>query len=849
MRRVKNRRIIRLLSLRLLKARKWKNLIAIAAVLLTSAMFTSVLTIGASMIQLSQESTMRQVGGSAMAGLKYVLPEDFETLQKDSSLLDLTYRITAGFVSNPELRDLTAEVCYAQDEDAKLTFSYPAKGHMPQERLEIAVSDLVLEALGIPCELGTPVPLSIQVGGKTFSETFTLSGYWEGDEVAMSQMCWISREYCDEIAPTPQVSYYDSSVKASDSEGYWMVDFNFKSSFDIEGQVVAALERNGFDPEAISYGVNWAYMESSMDLSTILLYSLVLLIILTAGYLIIYNIFYITVSSDIHSYGLLKTIGTTGKQLRGLVYRQAALLSLLGIPLGLAAGFMTGKLLLPFILNILVLSGATPDFSTGLSPLVFVGAVLFTLLTVWISCLRPCRIASKVSATEALRYNGTASKGKKKSKRTRRTTMPAMAWSNLARSRKKTTVVVLSLSLSLMLLNTLYTAVQGMDADKFIQNSIVGDFEVMDLSVHNTTILEGRNTCAITPQIQNSLSSIPGVESISNVYYTPDLLKLDETGYENALKILDAFADDPYITEYDSASILEDQELQVNVYGIDSFGLENVTPTMGTIDPEKFASGGYVILDTYWRAYENYESGIFYRPGDTLTYTFADGTSKTYEVMALGELGYALTTQSYGVLTASMLIPEADYTAHNDDTSMITVLHVQEDSMASVTEALEDFTGSLHTNLKYVSKQTYLDQFDTFLTTFVVVGGVLCFVLAFIGILNFFNSIITMILEQKQEFAMMEAVGMTGKQLMQMLRWEGIFHTLLSVLFSSVIGSLVTYLLVCLAVSEVWFFSYHFTVLPILVCLPILLLITCLIPVFAYRRLCRDSIIERLRIE
>ena len=849
MRRVKNRKIIRLLSLRLLKNRKWKNLIAVLAILLTASMFTSVLTIGTSMIQLSQESTMRQVGGSAMAGFKYVLPEDFETLQKDPSLLDLTYRITAGFVSNPELRDLAAEVCYAQDEDAKMTFSYPTKGHMPKERLEIAVSDLILEALDIPCVLGTSVPLSIQVGDKTFSETFILSGYWEGDVVAMSQMCWISRKYCDEIAPTPHVSYYDSSVKAADSEGYWMVDFNFKSSFDIEGQVIAALERNGFDPEVISYGVNWAYMDSSMDLSTILLYSLVLLIILAAGYLIIYNIFYITVSSDIHSYGLLKTIGTTGKQLRGLVYRQAALLSLLGIPLGLAAGFMTGKLLLPFILNIVDLGGAAPDFSTGLSPQVFAGAVLFTLLTVWISCLRPCRIASRVSATEAIRYNETASGGRKKSKKTRRTTMPAMAWSNLARSRKKTTVVVLSLSLSLVLLNALYTAVQGMDADKFIQNSIVGDFEVMDLSVHNFNIMEGRNTCAMTPQIQEALLSIPGVESISNVYYTPDTLELDETGYENALRILDAFADDPSINENDSAFILEDHELKVNVYGIDSFGLENVTPTMGTIDAEKFATGNYVILDTYWRAYENYESGIFYRPGDTFTYTFADGTSKTYEVMALGELGYALTTQSYGILTASMLIPEEDYTAHNGASSLITVLRVQEDSMASVMEALEDFTGSLHTNLKYVSKQTYLDQFDTYLTTFVVVGGVLCFVLAFIGILNFFNSIITMILEQKKEFAMMEAVGMTGKQLMQMLRWEGIFHTLLSVLFSGVIGSLVTYALVRLTVQEVWFFSYHFTVLPILVCLPILLLVTCLIPVFAYRRLCRDSIIERLRIE
>ena len=190
-----------------------------------------------------------------------------------------------------------------------------------------------------------------------------------------------------------------------------------------------------------------------------------------------------------------------------------------------------------------------------------------------------------------------------------------------------------------------------------------------------------------------------------------------------------------------------------------------------------------MILDTYWQADEDYEKGIFYHPGDTITYTFPDGTEKTYEVMALGELGYALSTQTYGLFTASMLIPEADYTAHISDSAMITVLHVPDESVAAVTDSLEDFTLNLHPDLKYVSRQTYLDQFDTFLTTFVVVGGALCFVLAFIGILNFFNSIITMILEQKQEFAMMEAVGMTGSQLMGMLRWEGILHTLLSVLF------------------------------------------------------------------
>ena len=90
---------------------------------------------------------------------------------------------------------------------------------------------------------------------------------------------------------------------------------------------------------------------------------------------------------------------------------------------------------------------------------------------------------------------------------------------------------------------------------------------------------------------------------------------------------------------------------------------------------------------------------------------------------------------------------------------------------------------------------------------------------------------------------------MTGSQLMGMLRWEGFCTRCCPSFFSGVFGSLVTYLLISLVVSEIWFFTYHFTVLPILVCTPFLLLITCLIPVLAYRRLCRDSIIERLRVE
>lgn len=76
-------------------------------------------------------------------------------------------------------------------------------------------------------------------------------------------------------------------------------------------------------------------------------------VILITGYLIIYNIFQISIVSDIRFYGLLKTVGATKRQLQRLVYRQAFLLCIPGIPLGLLLGAGAGKLLLPLALRIM----------------------------------------------------------------------------------------------------------------------------------------------------------------------------------------------------------------------------------------------------------------------------------------------------------------------------------------------------------------------------------------------------------------------------------------------------------------------------------------------------------------
>ena len=221
----------------------------------------------------------------------------------------------------------------------------------------------------------------------------------------------------------------------------------------------------------------------------LLLIAVLLFVILMSGYLIIYNIFYINVYHDIRYYGLLKTIGTTGRQLRRMVRRQAYMLSLYGIPAGVIVGTAVGKLLLPVVMGRLVFSRTT-DTKVVLNVWVFAGAVIFSFVTVFISCIKPCRIASRVSPIEAVRYTEgqDESAGKKKAKKTKRVSPRTMAFQNIRRNRKKIVVVVASLSMALVMLNSIYSLLQGFDMDKFVASMTVSDFSVADATLDNFSI-------------------------------------------------------------------------------------------------------------------------------------------------------------------------------------------------------------------------------------------------------------------------------------------------------------------------------------------------------------------------
>ena len=162
-----------------------------------------------------------------------------------------------------------------------------------------------------------------------------------------ASQAWLSREYVEEILSKHDLSQEEicGSINA---------EVNFNNSWNIESKLIKVITESGYSADEIDYGVNWAYMGSeSLDAGTVLGVVMIVLIITFCGYLMISNVFMISVAKDVHFYGLLKTIGTTGKQMKVLIRRQAMRISLIGIPIGLFLGSLVGSALTPFVLEIL----------------------------------------------------------------------------------------------------------------------------------------------------------------------------------------------------------------------------------------------------------------------------------------------------------------------------------------------------------------------------------------------------------------------------------------------------------------------------------------------------------------
>ena len=233
MTKVSNKKVISRLAFRELRSNRRMNIVVILSIVLTCVLFTALTSIGGSLINGTQQETMRQVGGDRMAGLKCVLPEDYEKVCEDSATRDVVYRVIVGNAVNDAFKNFAVEINYAGDENAaKASFCNPTTGKLPENYDEIAVSTLVLDALELPHELGTVVPVTLNVDGEVSEHELKLCGYWQGEKVAMAQECWVSKAFADEYAPTPTERF--NTLEYPVYAGYWQVDFNYANSWNID---------------------------------------------------------------------------------------------------------------------------------------------------------------------------------------------------------------------------------------------------------------------------------------------------------------------------------------------------------------------------------------------------------------------------------------------------------------------------------------------------------------------------------------------------------------------------------------------------------------------------------------
>lgn len=850
---VKNNKCISRLADKSFRANKTRNIIAVIAIALTTILFTALFTIGSGAVESFQYNTMLQAGGMAHGAIKFAPPSIYEDVKSHPLVKETGFRmVTADSVDNPEFLKRHVEMYYEDQTCMDLSFISLKEGSIPQAENEIIMDVPSLDLLGVPVRTGEKVTLLLTVKGKQVEREFVLSGYWEPINPSMNvgfAIC--SRAYTEKYADELKYIYNEEPYMS----GSVMYDLMFKSTRGMDKSMDMLVQDLGYslddrDDNYLAANVNWAYLSNSMgqDPVTMMTIAAALALIILTGYLIIYNIFQISVIRDIRFYGLLKTIGTTGKQIKKIIRRQGLRLSLYGIPIGLAVGFFIGKGIVPYIMAISNYNSG--KVSVSLNPLIFVGAALFSLFTVAISTRKPGRMAAAISPVEAVKYTDSNADIRKKNKKsTDGGKIYKMALSNLGRNRKRTVLVIVSLSLSVILMNSVVTMTESFDLDKYLSTFVDTDFLAAHAQYFNNDYRS--NEERVSESMIQAIEEEPGFEKGGRIFFYQDVsVKMPEP---NPIHLNENGA--AVNAEGEHINVDENLYPRANLYGLEELPLARMDIVAGETDPdilkEKLDTGDYIIegvdIDDYGKVYED---RIHYAIGDKVTIHNSNGQEKEAEVIAQIKIKYYTNSVRYSGVDYVFYTSRDGYEklGGDMDSVMSYLFQCEDEKEGQMEQFLASYTENQEPMMSFESKTRYLDDFQSLKRTFTLVGGVLSLIIGIIGVLNFVNACITSIITRKKEFAALKAIGMTEKQTRRMVCLEGSYYAAGVVLFSLTVGSLFS-LVVMGNFVIFWFTTYRFILWPMLMVLPFMAVMGLVVPYLTIRVTDKDSVVEMLREE
>lgn len=846
-----------------LKVHRKRNLLLVLAITLTTILFTSVLEIGFGGMQSIQETQLKLSGTKADAELRFLDKEQFQKVQNSDLFESVGGRVPIALMEGETKRPI--EIDYLDKAGMEAYYLSLEEGKMPEDEKEVLLSEQALEELGIKKEVGSHVPVSFTLRGQEYNFDMRLSGWYKGSPKV--NFLIVSETFLEH---NPEVSENTYDI---DKEilGTYYASVCVKNTVNIEQNLKEYAESLGAQTENadgnnyVNVAVNpMLYSEdgnTGVGLSIVFFGALFIL----CGYLLIYNIFDIGVMQDIQEFGIMKTIGMTGKQIKRLMRRQMLLLSLIGIPIGLVVGYGLGALLLPVILKNWEYSEEELTIVQSVHPAIFILTVFFVLITVFLSMRKPSKRAAKYSAIETAKYTEV----KKKTAEKDIHSIKNIARSNLQRNRKRTVLVFTSLILSVVFVNSLWIISNSFDEEKYINAQMRRDYLVASTDTLNPSIGYVKPSASLNEntiqELENNSMIQNGTKLYKNTVDNSDIsfewgregINIEQ--YQPNVEV-DGVVTNEAITNYGPITLSKDEKALCNVCGIS----ENFVDKMEILEgeknivsiKEKLKSGDYILVAASKTTKGTYSSDDLENSpdiGETVTIYKNGKPLKKVEVISQilvidsEQISGSSVTGDDTILGPWLYLGEGLFKELYGEGNLVNYsFDADEKDAPAVNRMLQDISEKF-SNVGFETTEQRHAEIENYKMLVrilcVLIGGIL----GVIGIVNLVNIIFTNLIVRNRELATFRSIGATKKQLRELIIRESIGY----VFYAAIGGFILTILISMTAVrgicSSIWLFTFQFTLLPAAIVIVLYLIIAIISSEAGIYLWEKRSITERLR--
>lgn len=460
---------------------KSKNILIGIAIILTTLLLFVIPSIGKDMVEVNF-AVINKIYPTWHALYRNV---DESTVMKLAAHHDVkTYglRSDAGYMN---LEDATVSMMYMDRTGMELYKVKLKEGQLPQKENDIVVSKGILEALGQNGKIGDTITVPYQIlkdDGLDYTKEkeFRICGFLADNESSKEQKQYtslVSEAFLKAEIPVEQVKYR-FLLQVNGQKGNTTADYT---------ETIQNIARQ-FGISEDDMNINKEYLAANyVDPATIPVIVGIMLIVVLAGIITIYSVYYVSMNQRVREFGKLKAIGATKRQLRQIVLREGMGVALFAIPIGLLIGTVAVKVvLLQFVehakdSNVLI-TEAYKVVAKGEVQLyywwIYLLAIAVTLCTVYLSLMKPMRMAAKVSEIEAMRYQGGSKRQKSSRKGYQFLNIGRLTKRNLAENKKKSTITIVSMAVTgifVMMVATVLSCANPMESAK---SSIVGQYEI-----------------------------------------------------------------------------------------------------------------------------------------------------------------------------------------------------------------------------------------------------------------------------------------------------------------------------------------------------------------------------------